>query len=85
MTAQLEFFRTAPKATDANIDWDSVTGLDLANDISLAKRWEREVNRPFARRINKWRRRMKNSSFSRLRVFAVGLPAPSSPLPASDS
>jgi hypothetical protein len=41
------------------VDWDRVTGLDLAADLALARRWEREVNRPFARRILAARRKRR--------------------------
>jgi hypothetical protein len=62
MNQQLDLFpppRRRPLGTDPVIDWDSVTGFDLAADLALARRWVREVNEPFARRIDKMRRQRR--------------------------
>lgn len=52
---QLEFSfgAPAPRSTDKTIDWDSVTGVMLANDLALAARYIREVHQPWARRIRR--------------------------------
>jgi hypothetical protein len=57
---QLDLFRIPQKATAEHIDWNAVSGLDLAADLDLARRYAREVAKPFARRINRWRRQLRN-------------------------
>jgi hypothetical protein len=62
MNQQLDLFpppRRRPLGTDPVIDWDFVTGLDLAADVALARRWVREVNEPFARSILRKRRQRR--------------------------
>ena len=48
-----------PRWDDRAIDWDSVTGMDLANDERLAVRYSIEVNRPFGQKMRRWLRQRR--------------------------
>lgn len=75
----MEATRRRPKGTDARVDWNTVTGLDLANDERLALRYVREVAEPFRRQIERWRNAKRRAAFKARNLPPDG--DPSAPCP----